>query len=250
MKAYESNEISWWSHWAETKWLSPDAYILLSRDFDEYFFNRGGLLRITPDSGKLVERMEGEFEARGRKPHLLLQSDLLDSRFLTAMAQRGYRIADQMGVLEADDVSFKVNPDLKIGAVTESQLAAWATIYLDSFYGETRQMPVVLGILRKLLKVKEASLVMGTIKDKPAGIAALFRTGKVFGVYCVATHREWRGQRVATSMLAHSHQQATGEGGTLILQTILSDSTEGFYLKLGFKRAYVKDLFVKGRVRK
>ena len=196
MKAYESNEVSWWSHWATTKWLSPDAYLLLSRDFDEYFFNRGGFLRITPDSGKLVGRMESQFESYGRKPHLLLQSEQLDSKLLTTLAQRGYRIADQMGVLEADDVSFKANPDLKIETLAERGLGAWAGIYLDSFYGNLNQMEVVMRILRKLLRVKAATLLLGTIKDRPVGITALFRTGKVCGAYCVATHRDWRGKRV------------------------------------------------------
>jgi hypothetical protein len=38
---------------------------------------------------------------------------------------------------------------------------------------------------------------------------------------------------------------AVKEGRTLILQTILSESLEGLYLKIGFRRAYMKDLFVK-----
>ena len=73
--AYELNEVSWWSNWTEASWLSRNAYLLFSQEFDEYFFNRGGFLKITPDSSKSIEPMEREFEARKRKPHLLLQSD-------------------------------------------------------------------------------------------------------------------------------------------------------------------------------
>ena len=43
--AYEFNEVSWWSNWADTNWPSRNAYLLFSKDFDEYFFNRGGFLR-------------------------------------------------------------------------------------------------------------------------------------------------------------------------------------------------------------
>ena len=46
-------------------------------------------------------------------------------------------------------------------------------------------------------------------------------------------------------MLEFSHRLAVEEGRRLVLQTILSDSLEGLYLKLGFRRAYLKDLFVK-----
>jgi len=63
-KAYETNEVSWWSNWADVKWLDRNAYLLLSDEFDEYFFNRGGFLEIAPGSGGLVEEMEREFEVR------------------------------------------------------------------------------------------------------------------------------------------------------------------------------------------
>ena len=71
-------------------------------------------------------------------------------------------------------------------------------------------------------------------------------TGRVrYAVYCVGTRRDWRGKQIASTMLDFSHRQAVEEGRTLILQTILSDSVEGLYLKLGFRRAYMKELFVK-----
>jgi len=250
--AYEFNEVTWWSNWTETRWLSRNAYLLFSKDFDEYFFNRGGFLKITADSSKSVAPMEVEFEARKRKPHLLLQSDQLDPKLLVTLAKGGYRIADQMAVMEIDEPSFKVNPDLKIEHVTGSKLEAWARVYLDSFYGDSGQLKTVMEIVQKLAKVKEASLLLGTIEGQPAGVTALFRSGKVCGAYCVATHRDWRRKRVASSMLEFSHRLAVGEGRTLILQTILSESLEGLYLKLGFRRAYLKDLFVKdaGRVLK
>ena len=245
MKAYELNEVSWWSHWAETKWLSPNAYVMFSRQFDEYFFNRGGFLQIAADSGEAIGPMEREFEARGRRPHLLLQSDQLSSKLLRVLAARGYRIADQMAVMEVDDASFKVNRGLRIEPVTAGGLETWARIYLDSFYGESGKLQAVKDVIEKVAEVKDATLLLGKIKDKPAGIAALFRTGKLCGAYCVATQREWRGNRVASTMLDFSRRLAATEGRRLILQTILSEATEGLYLKLGFTRAYTKDLFVK-----
>ncbi|MDA4134302.1 MAG: GNAT family N-acetyltransferase [Thaumarchaeota archaeon] len=243
--AYEFNEVSWWSKWADTKWLSRNAYLLFSKDFDEYFFNRGGFLKITTDSRKSIAAMEIEFEARKRKPHLLLQSDQLDSKLLVTLAKGGYRIADQMAVMDVDEASFKVNPDLKIEHATGSKLEAWVRIYLDSFYGDSSQLKAVMAIVQRLAKVGEASLLLGTIEDKPAGITALFRSGKVCGAYCVATHRDWRRKRVASTLLEFSHRLASEESRRLVLQTILSDSLEGLYLKLGFRRAYLKDLFVK-----
>ena len=242
-KAYETNEVSWWSNWADVKWLDRNAYLLLSDEFDEYFFNRGGFLEIAPGSGGLVEEMEREFEVRRRRPHILVQSNQLNSELLSTLASRGYRIADQMAVMVAGDASRKVNPDLKIDRVVKSR--DWARVYLESFYGESSQVNAVMAVVRRLAGLKEADLLLGTLDGRPVGTAALFRTGKVCGVYCVGTLPDLRKRHIASTMLEFCHRTAVKEGRRLVLQTILSDSVERLYLKLGFKRAYLKDLFVK-----
>jgi len=247
-REYESNEVSWWSNWAQTTWLSPNAYVLLSQEFDEYFFNRAGFLEIIGGSRKLIGPMESEFEARKRTPHLFLQSGQLDAPLLRALEKQGYRIVDQMSVMEIgeEEPSFEINPDLKIEEVTEKErVGDWADVYLDAFYGESVQLKPVMGALRRVVGTKESTLLVGTIGGRPVGVLALHRTGKVCGVYCVGTRRDWRGKHIASTLLDFSHKQAVEEGRRLILQTILSDSVEGLYLKLGFRRAYMKDLFVK-----
>jgi GNAT superfamily N-acetyltransferase len=249
-RAYELNEVSWWSHWTTARWLSPEAYLLTSRDFAEYFFNRGGFLRVTPGSDGYIEQMEGELEALGRKPHLFLRSDQLGPGTLATLQRRGYRIADQMAVMECTELALKTNPGVRVEEVTaaggRSREEDWARVYLDSFYGDSggAAMAPVVAIVKRLEEVKGASLLLGTVDGgEPVGVTALFRTGKVCGAYCVGTRRGWRGKRVASTLLAHA--SSTSEGGKLILQTILSDSLEGFYVKLGFQRAYTKELFVK-----
>lgn len=244
-RAYETNEVSWWSRWAEVDWLDKNAYLLFSDDFDEYFFNRGGFLQLTPASRLSIEPMEKEFKARKRRPHLLLQSDYLDSKLLRTMEERGYRIADQMAVLEMGDPSFALNPSLEVTQITEGQAGEWAEVYLDSFYGDQGQIQAVTAIARSLTQAKDAGLLLGRMEGKPAGTAAIFRTEKVCGVYCVGTHSGWRRKRVANTMLEHCYRVAESEGRRLILQTILSDSVEGLYTKVGFRRAYLKELFVK-----
>jgi hypothetical protein len=242
-KAYETNEVSWWSNWTKVKWLDKNAYLLFSDEFDEYFFNRGGFLEITPASRDLVEPMEREFRVRKRRPHILVQSNQLNSGLLSTLASRGYKIADQMAVMTVGDASWKVNQDLKIERVVKPD--DWARVYLESFYGESGQVNAVMAVVRRLASLKEADLLLGTLDGRPAGTAALFRTGKVCGVYCVGTLTDMRKRYVASTMLEFCHRTAVKEGRRLVLQTILSDSTEGLYLKLGFKRAYLKDLFLK-----
>jgi len=245
-KAYESNEVSWWSNWAQTSWLSPNAYVMLSQEFDEYFFNRGGFLDITKGAKKLIGPMESEFEARKLTPHLFLQSGQLDAPLLLTLEKLGYRIVDQMSVMEIDEPYFETNPDLKIEQVTGNGVKDWTDVYLDAFYGESSQSKAVTGaVQRAAAKAEETTLLVGTMDGRAVGVLALHRTDKVCGVYCVGTRRDQRGKHIASTMLDFSHRQAVGEDRRLILQTILSDSVEGLYLKLGFRRAYMKDLFVK-----
>jgi hypothetical protein len=48
-------------------------------------------------------------------------------------------------------------------------------------------------------------------------------------------------------MLDFAYRLAANEERRLILQTILSDSVESLYTKLGFNRVYLKELFVKAK---
>jgi hypothetical protein len=243
---YELNEVSWWSNWAEISWLGKDAYLFFSEDFAEYFFNHGGFLKVTARTAGLIDTMEAEFEKRGLPPYIFVQSDSLSSRILQNFAKNGYRIADQMSVMEVEDPSFEVNPKLtlEMGAM-EGKLEQWTDVYLRAFYGDTKLRKEVLAVMTRVSKNAEVSLVLASLGEKPVGALALFRTPGLLGAYCVGTVPEMRGEHVASTMLDFSNKLATNETRKLILQTVLSDSVEPFYLKVGFARVYLKELFVR-----
>ncbi|MDA4131582.1 MAG: GNAT family N-acetyltransferase, partial [Thaumarchaeota archaeon] len=127
----------------------------------------------------------------------------------------------------------------------DGKLERWADVYLKAFYGDTKLSKAVLAVLERVSKNKEASLLLASLGDRPVGALALFRSPGMLGVYCVGTIPDMRGAHVASTMLDFSNRLAINEGRKLILQTILSDSVESFYLKLGFRRAYLKELFVR-----
>jgi GNAT superfamily N-acetyltransferase len=244
-RAYELNEVSWWSRWAEVTWLNDDAYVLLSREFDESFFNRAGFVKAPPDVEGSLELIEKEFERRGRTPNIFVRQDRNHPRLLRALADAGYRIADQMAVMEVETPSFVVNHDVELEVGLGGGLEDWASTYLMAFYGETRQLKAVMRVLGSISEAKEVSLILARLNGTPVGCLALFRSDKVCGVYCVGTHPDFRKMNVASTMLDLARRLATNEGRRLILQTILSDSHETFYLKFGFTRSYLKDMFVK-----
>jgi N-acetylglutamate synthase-like GNAT family acetyltransferase len=243
---YELNEVSWWSNWTETVWLGKDAYLLFSQDFSEYFFNHGGFLRVTDRAAGLIDTMEAEFAGRRLTPHVFVQSESLTPRLLQGLARKGYRIADQMSVMEVESPSFVVNPKLTLELGLDHKLEQWADVYLKAFYGDTKLMKPVLAVLRRVAKNKEASFLIASLDERPVGALALFRSPGMSGVYCVGTLPDMRGVHVASTMLDFSNKLAVSEARKLILQTVLSDSVEPFYLKLGFRRVYLKELFARG----
>ena len=228
-------------------WLGKDAYLIFSRDFREYFFNRGGFLRVTPRAAHLVEEMEAEFGARGLTRYVFVQSDSLTSRLLQSFAKKGYRIADQMSVMELETPSFGVNPGLTLELGIRDGLDRWAEVYLRAFYGDTRLMKPVLSVIERMGTNKEAGLMLASMGERPVGVLAVFRSPGTMGVYCVGTLPEARKEHVASTMLEFCGRLAVSEGRKMILQTILSDSVEGLYMKLGFRRVYTKELFVRDR---
>lgn len=244
-RAYELNEVSWWSLWTDATWLNDDAYVLSSRDFDEDFFNRAGFVKVPVNAEELLVLIEAEFEKWGRVPSIYVRQDRNHPGLLRALAGAGYMIADQMAVMEIESPAFTVNHDVELELGLEGRLEEWADTYLMAFYGENSHLKTVVRILGDASREKSVSLMLARLDGKPVGCLALFRSEKVCGAYCVGTHPSFRRMNVASTMLDLSRRMAADEGRTLILQTILSDSLESFYFKLGFKRAYVKDMFLK-----
>jgi hypothetical protein len=247
-EVYERNEVSWWSNWAETRWFGNDGYAFFSKDFDEYFFNRAGFLKITSRTTNLIDEIEKEFDRRGLAPHMFIQSDLLKPKLIKTLADKGYRISDQMSVMELENPSFKVNSDLVLEMGISGKLEQWVDVYLKAFYGEMKFKRAVLEVMQRASKNTETSLLLASLEDKPVGCLAMFRSPGTVGVYCVGTVPESRGTHVASSMLDFAARLAANEDRKLILQTILSDSVEPLYAKLGFKRAYLKELFTRNLV--
>jgi GNAT superfamily N-acetyltransferase len=141
---------------------------------------------------------------------------------------------------------FRVNPDVRVEVGLDRRRAEdWAGTYLDAFYGERSLLPTVTRVVERISPLREASLFLARLRGEPAGVLALFRTGEICGVYCVGTSPGSRGARVASTMLKVAADVAAGERRKLVLQTILSDSVESLYTKLGFERLYLKDIFAK-----
>lgn len=247
----ELNEVTWWGKWVdETVWVSKNCYVMFSKALDEQFYNRAGFLgveRVGPDA---IQAVEAEFAKRGRKvPCVMVEEGRAWEKFRSTLSSRGYRVADKMAVMEsAAKPKSKPNPDVDVTILASKakadELQEWTRTYLQAFYGSQGLGRTVSGIVRKVIKDKKASVVLARIGKDPVGCAMMFRSvGGVVGAYCIGTAPEARGKGVATTIIASMRDLAEKEGRRLVLQTLASDSVEGFYLRQGFKVAYTKTLF-------
>lgn len=248
---YELNEVSWWGKWVdETTWISKNCYVIFSEAFrDESFFNRSGFLGTEKLPAKVVEVIEKVFVKKGRHvSSVLLEEGHEQDKLRASLRFAGYAASDKMIVMESEGLGKGSNPEVKVSALMArsptKELQDWTRAYLAAFYGEQKLGVAVNKIVRGVAKDKSASLLLAKIGGEVAGCSAMYRTkGNIVGAYCIGTVPNFRKRGVGATMVRQMQQIAEKERRQLILQTLASDSVEGFYLKLGFKQAYVKDVF-------
>ena len=235
----ELNEIGWWSHWADVRWAGETSYVMLSSDFDEYFFNRAGFV----DCGggqEAVPKIEAEFEALAKPSCFSVQEEC--GEVAAMLESRGYATFDRMSVLQLDRPDFKTASGLTVLSGQEVGTAEWAAAYSLSFYGGPGKQDSVSLIADRLRMEPSVTLFAAERDGKTLGVLAAFRTPGLLGVYCVGTLGKHRNMGVAGSLIHEASRMAAAEGRLLILQTIDSEKVEGFYAKGGFRRLYLKKL--------
>jgi GNAT superfamily N-acetyltransferase len=246
--------VSWWTKWVdETVWVSKNCYAMFSDTFrDEYFYNRGGFLGAERVPGDAIEAIEREFARRKRAtPYIMVEEGRPWDKLHSSLFSRGYAVLDRMLVMEARPeekrkAASKAGVDVAVVTPRSKgkELQEWTRTYLEAFYGDRRLSGGVGKIMRQVVKDKKVSVIMARVGQAPAGCAVLHRSaGGVAGAYCIGTAPRFRGRGVAAAVLAHIREIAEDEGRRLILQTLASDSVEGFYLKQGFRLAYTKTLY-------
>ena len=253
-RGYELNEVSWWAKWVDdTVWVSKNCYAIFSDTFkDEYFYNRGGFLGVERVPDDAVEAIEREFARRKRPvPCIVVEEGRPWDRLRASLSSRGYAVGDRMLVMESPLQAKRQsasNPEVVVTLVGPKskgrEVQEWTRTYLEAFYGDQRLSDKVNKIMRKVVKDKKASVVLARIGQAAAGSAVVYRTaGSVAGAYCIGTVPRFRGRGVAAAMVRHMRGLAESEGRRLVLQTLASDSAEGFYVKQGFRLAYTKTFF-------
>jgi GNAT superfamily N-acetyltransferase len=241
-RGHELNEVEWWAKWAELEWVGRGCYAFFSKKFREPFFNRAGFLEVPQNLEGLVEALEKRFAERRVGPRVLVQETPGWRPVGEFLARRGYRVVDSMSVMHAGRGALVPNPEVDVEVSTRA-LVEWSRTYLRAFYGRTVLMPAVKSILKEAMVDKRVSLLIARIGRDAVGCGAVYRTEGVLGAYCIGTVPESRRRNVGSTVLGAITELARRERRKVVLQAMLSDSAEDFYLRNGFNRVYIKSVF-------
>jgi len=242
IKNYEMNEVGWWSQWSNLVWLSSKVYLLSTQFFDEPLFNRLGYTE-KQDFGMYLQQAESVFRSKGVKSNVVIldSHSSLAGRLLTD----GYTQADRMHVLECDHITHMFTPE-GLHVTTDDSLEEWERVYLEVFYGSQDLFRPVTLALRRAMATGRVTLLHKESEGRVVSVLATYESERFLGVYCVGTLPSQRGHGHASQMIFEAARLAASKGKGLILQCFESDSVEGFYEKLGFRRVYTKRVFTKG----
>lgn len=242
---HELNQLGWWSYWSRLIWFSRQCYALLSRDFDEPLFNHSEFLDPKAYGNGLLREIEAKFRGEGLPPSFFLR-DAEEYRAVgSELSANGYKVYDQLSIMEIASPSFDGNAEVKPEIIGEGEVEQWCETYLLSFYEEKNLLGPVVEVAERALKDGRTKLILAMHSGVPVGALALYETENMCGAYCVGTLPRYRHTGVASTMLKFAYELSREEGKRLALQTFLSDSLEKFYIDRGFRRAYLKEVFVK-----
>jgi len=220
------------------KRLGRDAYVLTSERFQEPFFNRASFLECSavPDHIAAAEKL---LLGLPLSPTVTVNQNCSPARRM--LARLGYRASEIMIVM-ASTKQHKIagNPDVKVSKTSLKTVNEWASAYLLSFYGNQTLLSPTVGIARRLVGKRSATLLEAKLDGAVAGVMAIFRTPGLAGIYCVGTVPRFRRKGVAGSLLRRASEVATAESRLMTLQTLRSDHVEDFYKKRGFAELYQK----------
>jgi GNAT superfamily N-acetyltransferase len=157
----------------------------------------------------------------------------------------GYIIAGSMNILSKKVLnSFSsTSGDLEIGETNDIQL--WNDTFMSAFSIGRRWEKELLRRLGKFSTSKMTTLFLATDKNgSAAGCLLLHRMPPdLMGVYCVGTLPHKRNMGVATFMMKKAEERARSVGcQNLTLQTIVSDGIAPFYLSLGYKIEFERNI--------
>lgn len=242
----ERNEDSWYRRWCREVDLGEGRVYVNPAFAGDPVFNHLTGIHAQPSSWRaLLRRAEQSFG--GAEPVFIFVSPLTrPTRLATPLRDEGYTLHDRTVIRTAARPLARPASGITVERVRDGTRPIWTRIFAAAFELPSSWMPEVDLRMRKLWRDPATALYLARLDGTPAGGLALHYTAEVGGIYCLGTLREFRRRGVARALLARAAGDAIAQGAHYVcLQHLSSDRVGSFYHRLGFRRAFVRDIFVR-----
>ena len=200
------------------------------------------------ESENLLNRVTKYFASKGSSQVWFRISPLTrPSSFSSFLRNHGFEKKEEESamVFEGKQVEDKLNPEVKVKKISESEIDVYNKLLLTIF-----EMPIEWkkGVDRFILEGirKGAKCYLAYVDGKPVGISGLFSVRKTGGIFNVGTLEEYRRRGIGTTLTAYAVRDSIKEGNTLhILHTGKGGNAERLYRKIGFETDHTITWFVK-----
>ena len=167
--------------------------------------------------------------------------------FTSFLEDRGFERKAEASVMvfKRKRVGGKVNPEVEVKEISESEIGVWTKLLLTIF-----EMPIEWkeGFDRLMLerKRKGGKCYLAYVEGKPVGICLLLSSMKTGGIFGVGTLKEYRRRGIGTTLTLHAVMDSINEGNDLhTLQAEKGGHVERLYRKTGFEIDHTISYFVK-----
>jgi GNAT superfamily N-acetyltransferase len=212
-------------------------------------FNHAADINVNEDEAEnLLNRVTKYFLSRGLPFACFRISPITRPRSFTSfLEEHGFKRKeeDSVMVFKGRQVEDKLNPEVKVKEISESEIDVYNKLLLTIF-----EMPIEwkkgvdrinLEWIRKGLKC-----YLAYVEGKPVGTCALFSSMKTGGIFIVGTLKEYRRRGIGTTLTVHTVMDSIDEGNNLhTLQAEKGGYAERLYKKIGFVIDHTISYFVK-----
>jgi len=225
----------------------------LGKYITDCYWNYASLVRTqSSKTDELIRKVESFSSKNGRKPAFYLDPSTQPVNFFEILQNAGYTEEDHEtwmahNVIE-DLEKIDDNPTIQLELVkTEEQMTVFTELFNTGFgmttntYGDS-----LISAFKNPSAEVEVLHYIAKLNGKECGIASLYSSGKIGGIYNVATVPEFRRKGVGTALnkkvvsesLARNHE-------LLILQTEANGDAYRIYERMGFRPEFLASIFLK-----
>lgn len=213
-----------------------------------YPVNHATDINVNEDEAQgLLDRVAKYFLSRGSSYACFRISPLTHPKWFTLLEENGFERKSEQSVMvfKVKPVEDKMNPDVKVKEISESEIDSYNKLLMRSFEMPNGWKEGLDKLIRRFIQ-KGWKCYLAYVDGKPVGTSALFSVMNTGGIFNVGTLKEYRGRGIGTTLTVHAVVDSIDEGNTLhTLQAEKGGDAERLYKKIGFVVDHTISYFVK-----